>query len=633
MCGLFGVLNIHSDQLAAARLALDTLAHRGPDQWNAWTDGFAYLGHRRLSIRDLSEAGRQPFVSENEDVAVVVNGEIYNDSELRSQLNAYCFKSRSDSEIILHGYRAWGIEKLLARLDGMYAFAVYDRKLRHLYLAKDRWGKKPLFYAVCNSQFIFASEIKAILEYAPKLRVFSMDGIRHWIAHRGSREPSTIFHGVQRLSPATYIEVDDSLACTTNCYYDLLDICLGQADLSKSSALDIQSTLRDALQESVDKRLVADVPVGIQLSGGVDSSIVAGVMRSQRSEGMHSFSAVFSEPEYAAYSEEQYSQYVAKKLHLQHHSLGLTREMIRDAYKEMIYLFDGMLDYPNSIGLYLLNRFSKHFITVSLTGEGADELFGGYTKFRTVAKLSHTTKKPTRIPSTFFNFPFPDRVAAKWVHALYLRNTYSGRPWSILEELNSYISPESLRHTIGLSEKTLLDSFDSQKLQNFQLQRQVLILDHMTYLYSLLDRQDRTSMGASIESRLPFLDRRLVEWVMRLDPQVLYDEHENKKPLKALAANLFGDPFAYRRKMGFPLPLNLWLTDPNCFGATYQAVFDEDFLVFEKVDRNRIAKWLNGRRFDRRSLNYSNSERIFLGWYLMVLRTTQDLFKINAISN
>jgi len=204
----------------------------------------------------------------------IVNGEIHNDTELRNQLGEQHFKSLSDSEIVLHGYQAWGIEQLLARLDGMYAFAVYDRKQRRLYLAKDRWGKKPHFYAIYNGQFIFASEIKAIFEYAPELRVFSMDGIRHWIAYLGSREPSTIFYGMQRVSPATYMEVDDALNCRTTCYYDLLDICLGQ--------------------EAVEKRLVADLPVGIQLSGGVDSSMMAEVMRSQRSEGMHSFSVVFS---------------------------------------------------------------------------------------------------------------------------------------------------------------------------------------------------------------------------------------------------------------------------------------------------------------------------------------------------
>lgn len=631
MCGLFGILNINPDRLEAARLALHTMSHRGPDQWNDWMDDFAYLGHRRLSIRDLSEAGRQPFVSENEDVVAIVNGEIYNDSELRNQLGAQHFKSRSDSEIVLHGYRAWGIEKLSACLDGMYAFAVYDRKQRRLYLAKDRWGKKPLFYAVCNGQFIFASEIKAILEYAPELRVFSMDGIRHWIAYRGSRDPSTIFYGVQRVSPATYMEVDNTLNCRSTCYYDLLDVCLGKNELKKSAAVEIQSTLHNALRESVEKRLVADVPVGIQLSGGVDSSMVAGVMSSQRTEGMHSFSVVFSEPEYAWYSEEQYSQYVARKLHLNHHSFGITREMVGEAYREVVHLFDGMLDYPNAIGLYLLNRFSKQYITVSLTGEGADELFGGYTKFRTVAGLSHSSGWTRGMPSSFFQLSFPVRVAVKWVRPLYLQKTYSGWPWSMLEQLNSYVSPQGLQETIGLPNTRLLNSFDREKLGSFELERQTLVLDHMTYLYSLLDRQDRTSMGASIESRLPFLDRTLVEWAMRLDPQVLFDQQENKKPLKALAAELFSAPFAYRPKMGFPMPTTDWLTDPRCFGPMYQAIFNEDFLLYQKVDRNQIMGWLKEKRFDRRLLNYSNSERLYMGWYLMVLRTTQDLFKIREI--
>lgn len=632
MCGLFGILNINPDQIEIARQALNTLYHRGPDQWNDWTDGFAYLGHRRLSIRDLSEAGRQPFVSDDGNVATIVNGEIYNDSELRNQLGTHHFKSHSDSEIVLHGYQAWGIEQLLTRLDGMYAFAVYDRKQRRLYLAKDRWGKKPLFYAISNGQFIFASEIKAILEYASELRVFSMEGIRHWFAYRGSHDPSTIFYGVQRVSPATYMEVDDSLKFRSTSYYDLMDVCLGKDELKKSSAVEIQATLRDALQEAVEKRLVADVPIGIQLSGGVDSSIVAGVMRNQRSEGMHSFSVVFSEPEYASYSEEQYSQYVAKKLHLNHHSFGITRKMIGEAYRDVVYNFDGMMEYPNSIALSLLNRFSKQFITVSLTGEGADELLGGYTKFRTVTRLPHISNWTREIPNGIFNLPYPERVA-KRMRPLYLQKTYSGRPWSILEQLNSYISPQGLEETIGLPNTGLLDSFDREKLGAFQLERQVLILDHMTYLYNLLDHQDRNSMSASIESRLPFLDRTLVEWAMRLDPQVLFDKDENKKPLKALAADIFNAPFAYRPKMGFPTPLKDWLTDPLCFGPMYQDMLKEDFLLYQKVDRNQILKWLHEKRFDRRLLNYPNSERIHMGWYLTGLRTAQDVFRIREIRN
>jgi len=266
--------------------------------------------------------------------------------------------------------------------------------------------------------------------------------------------------------------------------------------------------------------------------------------------------------------------------------------MVAEAYKEVVRLFDGMLDYPNAIGLYLLNRFYKQYITVSLTGEGADELFGGYTKFRTAAGFSRTRSWTRGIPARFFKFPFPKKVTNKWVRPLYMNKTYSGQPWSMLQQLNSYVSPQGLEETIGLPNKGLLDSFDHEKFGEFQLKRQMLVIDHMTYLYSLIYRQDRTSMGSSIESRLPFLDRTLVEWAMRLDPQILFDEQENKKPLKALAADLFNKPFAYRPKIGFPMPTSDWLTDPRCFGPMHQAIFNEDFLIYQNVDHNKILYWL-----------------------------------------
>jgi asparagine synthase (glutamine-hydrolysing) len=297
----------------------------------------------------------------------------------------------------------------------------------------------------------------------------------------------------------------------------------------------------------------------------------------------------------------------------------------------VIYLFDGMMEYPSSIALHLLQRFSKQYITVSLTGEGADELFGGYNKFRTVAKLCRAGSPTPRIPSGLFRFQFPERVAHKWIRPLYLRNTYSGRPWSILDQLNSFVSLQGMKETIGAPKTGLLDSFDHQRLGAFQLERQMLVLDHMTYLYNLCDHQDRNSMGASIESRLPFLDRALVEWAMCLDPQELFDEEENKKPLRTLAADLFGESFAYRPKMGFPMPLPYWLTDPLCFGPMYHAMHNEDFLLYQKVDRNRIVDWLGEKRFDNRLLNYPNSERMELAWYLTGLRTAQDVFRIKEI--
>lgn len=631
MCGFFGCLNLSPDRVADARRALDTMCHRGPDQWDDWCETGVYVGHRRLSIRDLSEHGRQPFVSPDGGVVVVVNGEIYNDPELRRELGEHRFRSGSDSEVVLHGYETWGFERLLEKLDGMYALAVYDTRERRLYLAKDRWGKKPLFYASVAGSFLFASEAKAILEYAPQTRVFSFEGIKRWVAQRGSHHESTIFAGIRRLSPGSFLTVDHDLAVRKHRYYDLLDVALaGVARPSPDGAV-LDGELDERLEAAISRRLVSDVPIGLQLSGGVDSSLVAGMLRRSSHERLHTFSVVFTEPEYAAYSEEPYSRRVAERWNYDHHSFGITRAAVAAEYPHAIWLSDGMLDYPNTIPLYMLNRYAKPHATVLLTGEGADELLGGYGKFATAAGLAAGTRWGRLLPEALFERRGSRRVEFRIQRPAYLQKHYGGDADAILEYLNSYISPATFERLFGAPESGLLDGFDRSKLAALPFARRLLTVDHLTYLYSVLDRQDRASMGASVETRSPFMDRELVEWATALDPAVLYDREATKKPLKRLAARMYDDSFAYRSKVGFPLPVEHWIEDPQCFGPFYGKALEEDFLLFERVDRDAVLSWLSSDAFGRRLMNYQTTERNWVQWFMMVLRSTQDVFRITGI--
>jgi len=610
--------------LPRARQALHVLKQRGPDQWGDWNDSNIYIGHHRLSIIDLSEAGRQPMVEGV--VSVAVNGEIYNFKELRKQLiKTHEFRSDSDSEVILHGYQEWGVDELLRRVDGMYAIAIYDSKKRSLFIVRDRFGKKPLYYAHINGRILFASEIKALLEFEDDLRVFSRDGIRRWIYHRGSHTPLTIFHNVMKVKPGSYLEISDDKIRETK-YYDVMDdLCDCKQEDSENGSI-----IEGFLDQSVSKRLVADVPVGLQLSGGVDSSLIGHFMHRHHQDEMHSFSVGFAEEEYQHYSEERYARYVASREGFTHHQFNIKASDFSDAYERSIYLFDGMLDYPNAIPIHLLSSYAKQYVTVVLTGEGADEIFGGYSKFRRMESLQRGQSWAHSVPDTMIRGLGRTRLR-RWGRALYLSKKYGGHPQAILENLNCYISPSTFKAIFGERDFSLFDDISFDRVGDLPFFRQALVMDHKTYLSSLLDRQDRASMGAAIESRLPFLDQNLISNAVSLPKASLFDSRENKRILKTMCAKIYGDEFTYRPKKGFPMPLTDWLDRNQFFLRHIERIFDEDSLLGDIVDLDALSEYLDNQTFDRLLLNYGDSDRIWVKWFLMTIRTAQDVFRISAV--
>ena len=393
MCGIFGIFQFQSDKLELARKGLKSLSHRGPDQDGEWFTSDIYLGHRRLSIIDLSTNGRQPMVDNNYGVVLCINGEIYNYRSLKAELQKkYPFKSQSDSEVLLYGYKEWGIDGLISHLDGMFAFALYDQTEKSLFLCRDRYGKKPMYYTMSNRQLVFGSEIKALFAFDPSLKIFSKDGIYDWMYHRGNNSKGTIYHNINQLSPGHYMKctVDELLLKK---YYDLTD-CLESVPEYK----DIPGELDFLLNNAVRKRLISDVPVGLQLSGGVDSSIIANYIKKLHYGEFHSFSIGFRDKADAGFSEEKYARFVADKLELVHHQINVNKQDIITHYEHVVYLFDGMLDIPNAIPIYILSKYAKDYISVVLTGEGADELFGGYTKLTSMLSLIKLGKPSKLIP-------------------------------------------------------------------------------------------------------------------------------------------------------------------------------------------------------------------------------------------
>ena len=624
MCGIFGFTKFKKEDLEKARESLHTLSHRGPDQWNDYFDEHIYMGHQRLSILDLSEHGKQPMISPDEKVIITVNGEVYNFLELKKELeDKYTFKSTSDSEVVLYGYIEWGIDKLLEKIDGMYAISIYDKEKEELFLARDRFGKKPLYYTQKDDKFFYSSEIKAFFEFDDDFRVFSYDGIKDWIYHRGSHSKTTLYHEIFNLSPGKYLKIKNSKIVDEVKYYDILDYTTNK---TYSGTLENITTYLD---KAVEKRLIADVPVGLQLSGGVDSSLIGHFLKKHHSGTTHSFSIGFSEEKYQKYSEEKYANFVAEKEGLTHHQVNITKKDVIDNFEHTLYLCDGMLAYPNTIPINLLSEYSKKYITVALTGEGADELFGGYTKLKNMEGLEKEDiikLMPTYLIENILTVALRSRA-----RGMYLKKQYSGKTKSILENLNCYISPPTFEKIFGQNEHSLFDDISYDEIKKYPFYKQLLIMDHKTYMYSLLDRQDRASMGAGIETRLPFLDKELIEWAINLDKKELFDSRENKKILKELSASIYGKEFTYRRKMGFPLPMKDWLDDEEGFQPYLKKIFDDDFLLKRFVDMDFVKSYLGSKSFDNKNLNYGDSERVWIKWFLMVLRTTQDTMKIKGI--
>ncbi len=624
MCGIFGVVGFAKSELEQARRSLHTLEHRGPDQWGEWFDESIYLGHRRLSIIDLSERARQPMVDSRNGVVIAVNGEIYNYRSLRAELEQDVrFFSQSDSEVVLHGYTVWGMERLLKELDGMYALALYDARQRELFLVRDRFGKKPLFYTFHRGKFAFASEIKALLTFFPDLRRFSWEGVKNWIYYRGNLSAETPYHNIRKLLPGHFLIWKDG-KFSVQPYYDVLEAI--PPDREEQASL---NELQEFLSTAVRKRLMSDVPVGLQLSGGVDSSLVAYFVKQHHQARMHTFSIGFSDRRLQEFSEEKYARYVADKLGFEHHQINISQADYQQHFRRVVYLFDGLLDYPNAVAIHLLSKHSKPFITVALTGEGADELFGGYTKFSGMLRLVGDRRWPL----------FPDFLAGSWLgrwaqdywRSWYLHHRYGRKPKQILADLNCYIAPEHFRKFFGEPTADPFAGIDTARLWALPFYKQLLVMDHKTYLFSLLDRQDRASMGAAIESRLPFLDRQLVEWVMRLRQEFLFDLHGNKKILKQLSAQIFGKEFTYRRKMGFPIPIQHWLAPGGLLESEVHKALSADFILMEKVNRPALLKYLNSRSFDRKLLNYGDSDRVWIKWFLTVLRIAQDELNITDV--
>jgi asparagine synthase (glutamine-hydrolysing) len=571
MCGIAGIVAsdwLRDDEPSRSALMRDVITHRGPDDAGAYVDERAALGHRRLSIVDLA-AGHQPLSNETGTVWIVFNGEIYNHADVRPELEAagHRYRTRSDTETIVHAYEQWG-DACVDRLRGMFAFAIWDAPKRRLLLARDRLGVKPLYWTVRNGRLLFGSEIKAILASGLVAAEANEARLPEQLSTRYLSGSETLFKGIHRLLPGHTLVFEEGRV-TIRAYWDV-PAGVPNESVGRLSPRGAVARFRELLEESVRIRLMADVPLGMFLSGGLDSSAIAALMAGMIDRPLQTFSVAFKD---RAYSELDYARQVATAIKADAHEVVIDDRDFFDALPRLIWHEDEPIAHPSSVPLYFVSVLARRHVKVVLTGEGSDELLAGYGKYpRALVNW--------RAGAVYDALPHPlrswvaDTVVPKLPRSLhrYAKRSFLAVPRTPeamffdtfaaigLERQRALLTPR-LAATPEAAYGASRGYFDAPNGSSTTLDR-LLYTDLKTYLVELLMKQDQMSMAASIESRVPFLDHKLVEFAAALPPKLKLRGFTTKWILREAVRAILPASILSRPKMGFPVPFANWMRGP-----------------------------------------------------------------------
>ena len=556
MCGIFGFTKFKKEDLEKARESLHTLHHRGPDQWNDYFDKDIYIGHQRLSILDLSEHGKQPMITPDEKVIITVNGEIYNFLELKKELeHKYDFKSTSDSEVVLYGYIEWGIDKLLEKIDGMYAISIYDKEKEELFLARDRAGIKPLYYGNINGQISWASELKAIQKLYENQNILEYDytAFYDFLTYLYIPTPKSMYKNVCKLEPAHYLKIDVRSNNFEKVQYWELEINQCNDDIETA-----KKKIYDLVKKSVDEQMVADVPVGFFLSGGMDSSTVV-ALASQNHSDINTFSIGFTDK---SHDETHFAEMVADMYKTKHHKKILDEDTTKDMFHKIKDWYDEPFGDTSCFPTFLVSKFAKENSTVVLTGDGGDELFGGYNWYKRFEKLR---KYPTSLLRFLKIFIKPLKKqknilgkVARRIETQFLLDDfeiYTRLMGGILKD-----EKEKYRKLWNIDE----DYDDYWYFRKFykkdlDLYTRLQYLDFHTYLHDdIFTKVDRVSMAVSLECRVPFMKKEIIEYSFSIKKEVRIYQDELKGVMKEAFREILPIKIIERDKKGFSIPLHSW---------------------------------------------------------------------------
>ena len=572
MCGIAGIFNTRNEDIPQIELInrmTDAITHRGPDESGVHLEPGLALGHRRLSVIDIA-SGQQPLFNADRSAAIVFNGEIYNFMQLRPELEAlgYRFTTNSDTEVILHAWQAWG-SQCVQRLRGMFAFAIWDQKRRHLFLARDRLGIKPLYYALLpNGHFVFGSELKALLPHPALPRERDPMAIEDYFAYGYIPEPRTIFSGVRKLPPGhtLLIEKGQTLLPRTNQYWDIPFTDSGLA--TQDSA---QSELIGRLREAIDIRLVAEVPLGAFLSGGVDSSAIVALMAGLVDQPIKTCSIGFDVPEF---DETAYALAVAERYHTDHRTDTVKADDFA-LVDRLGWLFDEPFADSSAMPTYRVCEAARKRVTVALSGDGGDENLAGYRRYRMhMAEEQLRSRLPLGLRKAVFGplgaiYPkadwAPRFLRAKTTFQSLARDSVGAWFHSVSrmsdEQRHTLFSPALRSELGGYNAVEVLRGHAARAPTDHPLSL-VQYLDLKTFLVSILHKVDRASMAHALEVRVPLLDHQLVEWMSGLRPEWKLAGGDGKHLFKQALKPYLPDDVMYRPKQGFSIPLAQWFRGP-----------------------------------------------------------------------
>ena len=590
MCGINGIAfssrsrrRVDAGMLKSMR---DVITHRGPDDEGIFIDEGIGLGHRRLSIVDVA-SGHQPMTNEDGSLRITYNGEVYNHADFRETLEArgHVYQTHCDTETILHLYEEYG-DSCVEHLRGMFAFAIWDRKKRELFIARDRLGVKPLYYVhTGDGSLYFASEIKALLEARAVKPELNFAAFSDYLANHATSGEDTLFVNVKRLMPGHTLTWRDG-EIKIKKYWD---VSFAKSSREGRSDQDYIAEWSELFRKSVQLRLMADVPLGMFLSGGIDSSAIAAVMSTLVDDPIKTFSVAFAEREA---NELEYARLVSRAFKTDHHEVVISPEQFFDALPELIWHEDEPLAHPSSVALYFVSELASRHVKVVLTGEGSDELMAGYARYRkTILNLALGERYHRIVPSSIRDL-VRERIAgitgsklrAKLrrtflnlspdIESIYFDN-FAVFPRADQEQL---LTRETIDRIGGIDPyagvRRVLSDTDAKSLLD-----RLLYADIKTYLHELLMKQDQMSMAASVESRVPFLDHKLVEFTSGLPERLKLHRWTTKYVLRQSMKGVLPEQIITRPKMGFPVPIGTW------FRGAYAHVLDDYVLSSRAMDR------------------------------------------------
>lgn len=631
MCGINGIIfsdasGRTADPGVLARMR-DVLRHRGPDEEGLFTDGQVGLGHRRLSIVDL-KTGQQPMFSGDGSRVIVYNGEVYNHLELRPELErtGHEFRTTSDTETILRAYEAYGPDAV-ERLRGMFAFAVWDGQKRELFMARDRLGVKPLYYVHAeDGSLFFASEIKALVEAGAIRPSLEYRVLTDYLANHAPSGDLTMFAGVRRLPPGHTLTWKAGKISIRR-YWDISFERDGSDRRTDHEWVEEWATL---FRQSVELRLMSDVPLGMFLSGGIDSSAIAAVMAGLVRDPVKTFSVAFAEREA---NELRYARLVAERFGTEHHEVVVSPEDFFAALPNLIWHEDEPIAHPSSVALYFVSKLASEHVKVVLTGEGSDESLAGYGRYaRTLANLHLGNIYDRFVPGAARRF-VADRIAALPIdsavrHKLKKSFLVVGPDIESAYFDNFAVFPKAMQSRLlsPATRERLNGSLDPYaelsrlfaSVERGDMLDRMLYADTKTYLHELLMKQDQMSMAASIESRVPFLDHRLMEFTAAMPNRMKLRGTTTKYVLRKAMKGTLPDEILSRSKMGFPVPIGKWLRGEYLHvveeyilsdRALSRSIFDADAV------RDLTERHMKGENHDERLwalINFEIWQRRFL---------------------